>query len=158
MELNGSHELNQPPEVVWTALFDTATLAGAIPGCEHLEQTSDNAFVATVKLKIGPVSAKFKGDVELSEMVPPQSCVLSGKGSGGIAGFAKGSARVLLEPRGGGTVLTYTADAALGGKLAALGSRLIQSTANKLANEFFTNFSQALNGEGEKKAASEKAD
>jgi len=160
MELNGTHELNQPPEVVWTALFDPATLAGAIPGCEHLEQTGDNAFAATVKLKIGPVSARFKGDVELSQMVPPQSCVLSGKGSGGIAGFAKGSAKVLLEPCNGGTTLTYTADAALGGKLASLGSRLIQSTANKLAHEFFTNFSQALNGagEGEKEEAGEKVE
>lgn len=150
MELNGTHELNQPPEVVWAALFDAATLAGAIPGCEQLDQTGENAFVATVKLKIGPVSARFKGDVALSDMVPPHSCVLSGKGSGGIAGFAKGLASVRLEPQNGGTVLTYTADAALGGKLASLGSRLIQSTANKLANEFFTNFSQALNGEAEK--------
>lgn len=145
MELNGTHELNQPPEVVWAALFDAGILADAIPGCEQLDQTGENAFVATVKLKIGPVSARFKGDVALSEMVPPQSCVLSGKGSGGIAGFAKGSASVRLEPQNGGTVLTYTADAALGGKLATLGSRLIQSTANKLANEFFTNFSRALN-------------
>ncbi len=148
MELTGTHELSQPPEVVWAALFDPTVLKGAIPGCEDLDQTGENAFTATVKLKIGPVSARFKGDVELSEMVPPQSCLLSGKGSGGIAGFAKGSARVELTPQGGGTVLTYTADAALGGKLASLGSRLIQSSANKLANEFFTNFSQALNGEG----------
>ena len=155
MELTGTHELNQPPEVVWAALFDPATLRDAIPGCEVLDQTDDNAFAATVKLKIGPVSARFKGDVELSEMVPPHSCLLSGKGSGGIAGFAKGSARVELMPREGGTVLTYTADAALGGKLASLGSRLIQSTANKLANEFFTNFSQALNGETDASAQAE---
>jgi carbon monoxide dehydrogenase subunit G len=144
MELTGRHELTQPPEVVWAGLFDAATLAESIPGCEELDQTSDTTFAATVKLKIGPVSAKFKGDVELSEMVAPRSCVLSGRGSGGMAGFAKGSARVELAAENGGTILTYTADAALGGRLASLGSRLIQSTANKLANEFFTNFSQAL--------------
>ncbi|MCW5712018.1 carbon monoxide dehydrogenase subunit G [Shinella sp.] len=145
MELIGTHELDLPPEVVWAALFNPAVLKGAIPGCEELVQTGENSFAATVKLKIGPVSARFKGDVELSDMVPPQSCVLSGKGSGGIAGFAKGAAKVELVPKDGGTVLTYTADAALGGKLASLGSRMIQSTANKLANEFFTSFSQALN-------------
>lgn len=151
MELTGQHQLNQPPEVVWAALFDSAVLAAAIPGCEDLTQTTDTAFAATVKLKIGPVSARFKGDVDLSEMDAPRSCLLSGKGSGGIAGFAKGSARVALTPHEGGTLLTYTADAALGGKLAALGSRLIQATANKLANEFFTSFSRVLN-ESEAKA------
>lgn len=145
MELTGTHKLNLPPEVVWSALFEPDVLKGAIPGCEGLEQIGENSFAATVKLKIGPVSARFKGDVELSDMVPPRSCVLSGKGSGGIAGFAKGSAKVELVPQDGGTVLTYTAEAALGGKLASLGSRMIQSTANKLANEFFTSFSQTLN-------------
>ncbi|MFD1952289.1 CoxG family protein [Sphingomonas arantia] len=144
MELTGRHELTQPPEIVWAGLFDPAMLAESIPGCEELEQTSDTTFAAVLKLKIGPVCAKFKGDVELSDMVEPLSCMLSGRGSGGMAGFAKGSARVELTPENGGTVLTYTADAALGGKLASLGSRLIQSTANKLANEFFTNFGAAL--------------
>lgn len=155
MELTGTHELNQPPEVVWAALFDPEILQGAIPGCEQLEQTDENAFAATVKVKIGPVGARFKGEVELSEMVPAQSCLLSGKGSGGIAGFAKGTARVELVPQGAGTVLTYTADAALGGKLASLGSRLIQSTANKLANEFFTNFSGVLNGASDTRTKTE---
>jgi carbon monoxide dehydrogenase subunit G len=147
MELTGRHELDQPPEVVWAALFDPAILAASIPGCEELDQTGENTFVATLKLKIGPVSARFKGNVELSDMVAPHSCVLSGQGSGGMAGFAKGSARVELLPENGGTILTYTADAAPGGKLASLGSRLIQSTANKLANEFFTKFGLALNGQ-----------
>lgn len=145
MELTGTHQLDQPPEIVWAALFDSAVLAEAIPGCTALEQTADNAFAATVKVKIGPVSAQFKGDVEISDINAPRSCVLTGKGSGGVAGFAKGSARVELEPADGGTILRYTADAALGGKLASLGSRLIQSSANKLAQEFFTNFSQKLN-------------
>ncbi len=144
MELTGTHTLSQPPEIVWAGLFDATMLAESIPGCEDLDQTSDTTFAATVKLKIGPVSAKFKGDVELSDIVEPQSCLLSGKGSGGMAGFAKGSARLELLAENGGTILTYTADAALGGKLASLGSRLIQSTANKLANEFFTNFGEAL--------------
>ncbi|MBZ4691427.1 MAG: hypothetical protein JG765_2678 [Cereibacter sp.] len=150
MELNGTHDLSQPPEVVWAALFEPEVLKAAIPGCEQLEKTGESAFAATVKLKIGPVSARFKGDVELSEMAPPHSCLLSGKGSGGIAGFAKGSARVELVAQEGGTRLTYVADAALGGKLASLGSRLIQSSANKLAQEFFTSFSAALNGVDEK--------
>ncbi|KAA0972186.1 carbon monoxide dehydrogenase subunit G [Aureimonas fodinaquatilis] len=145
MELTGTHQLDQPPEVVWAALFDSAVLAEAIPGCTALEQTADNAFAATVKLKIGPVSAQFKGDVEISDINAPHSCLLTGKGSGGVAGYAKGSARVELEPAEGGTILRYTADAALGGKLASLGSRLIQSTTNKLAQEFFTNFSHRLN-------------
>lgn len=145
MELTGSHSLTQPPETVWRALFDPEVLARAIPGCETLAQTSDDAFAATVKLKIGPVSARFKGEVELADKEPPFACTLSGKGSGGIAGFAKGAARVTLAPEGTGTVLSYTAEAALGGKLAALGSRLIQATAAKLADEFFTRFADVLN-------------
>lgn len=145
MELTGSHSLSQAPEAVWRALFDPAVLARAIPGCEALDQTSDDAFAATVKLKVGPVSARFKGEVELSDKEPPFACTLSGKGSGGIAGFARGSARVTLSRQGDGTLLSYSADAALGGKLAALGSRLIQATAAKLADEFFTRFAEILN-------------
>lgn len=145
MELTGSRSLSQPSEVVWRSLFDPAVLARAIPGCEALEQTADDVFAATVKLKVGPVSARFKGEVELSDKEPPFACTLSGKGSGGIAGFAKGTAWLTLEPSGEGTVLTYSAEAALGGKLAALGSRLIQATAAKLADEFFTRFAEVLN-------------
>ncbi|WP_249762069.1 CoxG family protein [Falsihalocynthiibacter arcticus] len=115
MELQGTQPLSATPDQVWTALFDRDVLERAIPGCESLEQTSDTSFSAVVKLKIGPVSARFKGDVELSDIDPGKSCTLSGKGSGGIAGFAKGAARMTLTPEGGGTVLDYTADVAIGG-------------------------------------------
>jgi uncharacterized protein len=144
MELVGTKILEATPDVVWQALFDRAVLEQAIPGCESLEQTSDTTFVAVVKLKIGPVSARFKGEVELSDIDPHKSCTLSGKGSGGIAGFAKGAARVSLAPDGTVTVLNYTADVAVGGKLAALGNRLIASTAQKLTDEFFANFTNVL--------------
>ncbi|NRB17039.1 MAG: carbon monoxide dehydrogenase subunit G [Rhodobacteraceae bacterium] len=149
MELLGSQNLAATPDQVWAALFDRDVLEQAIPGCESLEQTSDTSFVAVVKLKIGPVSARFKGEIELSDIDPGKSCTLSGKGSGGIAGFAKGAARVTLTPEGDYTVLDYTADVAVGGKLAALGNRLIKSTAKKLTGEFFANFTKALTGEEE---------
>lgn len=146
MELTGTYSLPLPPEAVWAALFDRDILARAIPGCEELEQTSDTSFTATVKLKIGPVSARFKGDVELSDIEAPNSCTLSGKGSGGVAGFAKGAARVTLEPEGEGTRLSYTAEAAIGGKLASLGGRLIRSSAQKLSEQFFSTFTAILTG------------
>lgn len=148
MELEGTETLNATPEAVWRALFDRAVLERSIPGCETLEQTSDTEFSAVVKLKIGPVAARFKGEVELSDIDPLRACTLSGKGSGGIAGFAKGDARVTLEAVGGVTILTYRAQAAVGGKLAALGSRLIKSTAQKLAGEFFANFALVLQTAG----------
>ncbi|MEH6834900.1 MULTISPECIES: CoxG family protein [Falsihalocynthiibacter] len=153
MELQGTQPLSATPDQVWTALFDRDVLERAIPGCESLEQTSDTSFSAVVKLKIGPVSARFKGDVELSDIDPGKSCTLSGKGSGGIAGFAKGAARMTLTPEGDGTVLDYTADVAIGGKLAALGNRLIKATAQKLTSEFFANFTTALTGEAKEPAA-----
>ncbi|MEY8120224.1 CoxG family protein [Falsihalocynthiibacter sp. BN13B15] len=153
MELQGTQPLSATPDQVWTALFDRDVLERAIPGCESLEQTSDTSFSAVVKLKIGPVSARFKGDVELSDIDPGKSCTLSGKGSGGIAGFAKGAARMTLTPEGDGTVLDYTADVAIGGKLAALGNRLIKATAQKLTGEFFANFTTALTGEAKEPAA-----
>lgn len=153
MELEGTEILNASPQKVWRALFDRAVLERAIPGCETLEQTSDTEFAAFVKLKVGPVTARFKGEVVLSDIEPLKSCTLSGKGSGGIAGFAKGSAHVKLVAEGDTTVLTYKADAAVGGKLAALGSRLIKATAQKLASEFFANFSAALSEQPEEQAA-----
>lgn len=150
MELNGTHDLSQPPEVVWAALFEPEVLKAAIPGCEQLEKTGESAFAATVKLKIGPVSARFKGDVELSEMAPPHTCLLSGKSSGGIAGFAKGSARVELVAQEGGTWLTYVADAALGGQARLARQQADPVQRQQLVQEFFTSFSAALNGVDEK--------
>lgn len=153
MELEGRQPLAATPDQVWSALFDRDVLAQAIPGCESLEQTSDTSFKAVVKLKIGPVSARFKGEVELSDIEVGKSCILSGKGTGGIAGFAKGSAKVTLTPEGADTILDYTADVSVGGKLAALGNRLIKATATKLTGEFFANFDRALTGEEETPAA-----
>lgn len=152
MELEGSQELAATPAEVWQALFDRDILEQAIPGCESLEQNSETSFSAVVKLKIGPVSARFKGNVELSDIVPGASCTLSGKGSGGIAGFAKGDARVTLTSEGNVATLDYKADVTVGGKLAALGNRLIKSTAQKLTAEFFSNFTTALAGETEETA------
>lgn len=149
MQLAGVHHLDKPPAQVWAALFDTETLAAAIPGCEALEQIDENSFAATVKLKIGPVSARFKGTVEISDINAPYSCTLSGKGNGGIAGFATGSAQVLLASEDDMTVLTYSAEAAVGGKLAALGNRMLKTTADRLANEFFANFAKLVSGHAE---------
>lgn len=144
MELEGTQILHATPQAVWQALFDRAVLEQAIPGCESLEQKSETEFAAVVRLKVGPVSARFQGEVTLTELEPFSACTLSGKGSGGIAGFAKGTARITLVAEGDVTVLSYRADAAVGGKLAALGNRLIKATAQKLAGEFFAAFGALL--------------
>jgi len=127
---------------VWAKLNDPEVLKACIPGCEELERTEDNGFRATAKMKVGPVSARFKGKVTLSDLDPPNGYTISGEGQGGAAGFAKGGAKVRLEPADGGavTVLHYTADAQIGGKLAQIGSRLVEGTAKKLADEFFAAF------------------
>lgn len=144
MELTGRYELDAPPEVIWDALFDPEILAASIPGCEDLAAEGPAAYTATIKLKVGPVSARFKGNVEICDAQPCESCRITGKGSGGIAGIAQGSSFVEFEATETGTVLTYTADAKVGGKLAALGSRLIVSTSRKLADQFFSNFATHL--------------
>jgi uncharacterized protein len=134
---------------VWARLNDAETLKASIPGCESLEKLSDTELQAVAKVKIGPVSARFKGKVNLSDMDPPNSYRISGQGDGGIAGFAKGGANVqLAEADGGGTRLSYDVDAQVGGKIAQLGGRLIDATAKKLADEFFANFAKALGGAG----------
>jgi carbon monoxide dehydrogenase subunit G len=130
---------------VWARLNDAETLKAAIPGCESLDKLSDTEMQAVAKIRIGPVSARFKGKVNLTDLDPPNSYRISGQGEGGIAGFAKGGANVrLTDAEGGGTKLSYDVDAQVGGKIAQLGSRLIDSTAKKLADEFFTNFAKAL--------------
>ncbi|MFG6637814.1 CoxG family protein [Sulfitobacter sp. 1A12126] len=144
MELTGRYELDAPPEVVWDALFHPDVLAASIPGCESLQAEGPATYAATVKLKVGPVSARFKGNVEIVDAEPCRSCRITGKGSGGIAGVAHGASLVALEATATGTVLTYTADAKVGGKLASLGSRLIESTSRKLADQFFSNFATHL--------------
>ena len=151
MELKQSQDIPLPIDEVWAALNDAEILAKAIPGCQELNQVSDTELTTKVKLKIGPVSATFTGEVTLSELNPPHSYVISGSGKGGVAGGATGSARVDLEPieDGAATRLTYEVKAAVTGKIAQLGSRLIESTAKKLATKFFTDFISVLSPEAD---------
>jgi carbon monoxide dehydrogenase subunit G len=146
MDMTGQYRIPAPREQVWAALNDPAMLKASLPGCETLEKLSDREFAATVIAKVGPVKAKFNGNVTLSNLNPPEGYTISGEGKGGAAGFAKGGADVRLTEDGDITVLTYTAKADVGGKLAQLGSRLIDGTAKKMADEFFDNFSQQVAG------------
>ncbi len=149
MDMNGSYRIPASRETVWAALNDPEVLKECIPGCEKLEMTSPTEMTATVTSKIGPVKAKFNGAVTLENMNPPESYTIAGEGKGGVAGFAKGSADVSLAEDGAETVLTYTARAQVGGKLAQLGSRLIDSTARKMADDFFGKFTEKVGGGGE---------
>ena len=145
--MSGEVVLPAGKAAVWAALNDAETLKASIPGCESLEKLSDTELQAVAKVKIGPVSARFKGKVNLGDIDAPNSYRISGQGDGGIAGFAKGGANVrLADSDGGGTRLSYDVDAQVGGKIAQLGGRLIDSTAKKLAEEFFANFARALGG------------
>nr|MEC9422013.1 carbon monoxide dehydrogenase subunit G [Pseudomonadota bacterium] len=144
MDMSGSHRIPAKRETVWQALNDPDVLRACIPGCESLEKTSDTEMTAAVTSKIGPVKAKFKGEVTLENINPPESYTISGEGKGGVAGFAKGSADVKLTEEGDETILSYEAKAQVGGKLAQLGSRLIDSTAKKMAEDFFTKFSEMV--------------
>ena len=144
MTMNGEYQLPAPQQTVWEALNDPAVLKACIPGCESLDKTSDNGFQAVATIKIGPVKAKFKGSVTLSDIDPPNGYKISGQGEGGVAGFAKGGANVKLAPKDGGTLLSYTVEAQIGGKLAQLGQRLINGAAKKVADDFFGNFAKAV--------------
>ncbi|GAA3841030.1 carbon monoxide dehydrogenase subunit G [[Pseudomonas] carboxydohydrogena] len=146
MEMNGSERIAASKEAVWAALNDPAILQQCIPGCQKLEKTSDNEMTATVTLKVGPVKASFNGKVMLTDIDAPNSYRITGEGAGGVAGFAKGGANVRLEQDADITVLHYDVDAQVGGKIAQLGSRLIDSTAKKLAGEFFTKFGNVVTG------------
>ncbi len=144
MEMTGEYKIAAPRSKVWEALNDPETLAKCIPGCQELNKDSDTELSATVKSKVGPVSATFTGKVTISDIDPPNGYRISGEGSGGVAGFAKGGAEVKLADDGDDTVLTYVADAQVGGKLAQIGSRLIDSTAKKMAKEFFGKFAEEV--------------
>ena len=144
MDITGEHRIAAPREKVWAALFDVETLKLCIPGCQELEQTSPTSFAAKIQLKVGPVSATFAGTVELLDIDRPNGCRIVGQGNGGIAGFAKGGSQVTLVEDGNGTVLSYDAKAEIGGKLAALGGRLVQATSRKLADQFFSAFTDHL--------------
>jgi hypothetical protein len=146
MTMNGEVQLAASRQAVWDKLNDPAVLKACIPGCEELEKTDDHGFRAVAKMKVGPVSARFKGKVNLSDLDPPNGYRISGEGEGGVAGFAKGGATVKLSDKDGGTLLSYDVEAQIGGKLAQLGQRLINGAAKKLADEFFSNFAKAVQG------------
>ena len=153
MDMSGSYVIPAGKQAVWDGLNDVDILRQAIPGCEEINKLSDTELEATVSAKVGPVKAKFKGAVTLSEMDPPNGYRISGEGKGGAAGFAKGGAKVSLADADGGTELTYTVDASVGGKLAQIGGRLIDSTAKKMADDFFTRFSELVAQPAETPAA-----
>ena len=140
MEIKGEYRIAASREKVFAALNDVAVLQACIPGCESLEKSSDTEMKAKVRMRIGPVSASFTGKVTLSDLDPPNGYKISGEGQGGAAGFAKGGAVVTLREDGADTVLNYNVDAQVGGKIAQVGARLIDGTARKLADEFFSKF------------------
>lgn len=147
MDMTDTRQLDAPREVVWAALTSPEVLRACVPGCTELTGSAEDGFDATVVQKVGPVKATFKGRVVLSDMTHLETLTLTGEGKGGAAGFAKGGARVRLTPTdGGGTQLDYDLDAKVGGKLAQLGSRIIDGFAKKMADQFFSNFQSAVEG------------
>jgi carbon monoxide dehydrogenase subunit G len=144
MTMSGEYELPAARETVWQKLNDPEVLKACIPGCEELEVTAENEFRAVATTKIGPVKARFKGRVRLTDLDPPYGYRISGEGEGGVAGFAKGGATVALSSTENGTKLTYNVEAQIGGKLAQLGQRLINGAAKKMADDFFERFRVAV--------------
>src|SRR5437899_2779614 len=144
MDMNGEYRIAAPRQRVWEALNDPEVLHRCIPGCEEIVKQSDVEWTAKVTAKVGPVKAKFAGKVTLSDLDPPNGYTITGEGTGGAAGFAKGGAAVKLTDQGAGTVLSYTVKAQVGGKLAQIGSRLIDGASRKLADEFFACFAAML--------------
>ena len=146
MDMTGEYRVQAPRSKVWQALNDPDILKQCIPGCEEIEKLSDTEMTAKVRAKVGPVSARFAGKVTLSELDPPNGYKISGEGSGGAAGFAKGGATVHLTDDGDGTRMSYTVEAQIGGKLAQIGSRLIDATSRKMADDFFKRFAEVVGG------------
>ncbi len=144
--IEGEERIAAPIDKVWAALNDPEVLKEAIPGCQNLDMKSPTEMAATVVLKIGPIKATFNGEVTLKNLNPPHSYTIQGEGKGGIAGFAKGGADVTLTEDGADTILKYAAKADVGGKIAQLGSRLIESTSKKLAGQFFSTFGEKVGG------------
>ncbi len=144
MDMTGEHRINLPQALVWRALNDPDILKASIPGCEDLVREGDNKFKGRIAASVGPVRAKFSGEASLSEIDPPNGYVLTGNGSGGAAGMAKGSVSVRLTADGEATILRFEAKAQVAGKLAQIGSRLVDMAAKKMADEFFTNFATQL--------------
>ena len=158
MEMSGSRIINADPQTVWAALLNPDVLKACVPGCTEMAGNADDGYEATVVQKVGPVKATFKGRVVMDDMVAPDSLTMSGEGKGGAAGFAKGGAKVRLAPAEGGTELSYDVEAKVGGKLAQLGSRIIDGFAKKMADEFFNRFKEAVEGPAEPELADADAD
>lgn len=137
MKISGERTIPATPEAVWALMLDPQTLREAIAGCESLEKVSDTGFEAAVTIKVGPVKAKFAGKVDLSDLDPPRACTLTGQGSGGVAGFAKGNATITLSPAAGGCLLVYDGTVDIGGKIASLGDRLFRGVVEKNVSYFF---------------------
>ena len=146
MKMNGEIRVPTDRETVWRALNDPEVLKDCLPGCQEIEKTSETEMTATLVIKVGPVKATFAGGVTLSDLDPPNGYTISGQGQGGAAGFASGEAKVRLVADGGETVVHYDVDAKVGGKLAQIGSRLIDSTAKKLSKQFFDSLAEKLGG------------
>ena len=144
MDMTGERRIEAPRQTVWQALNDPVVLKASIPGCETLEKLSDTDMKATAAVKIGPIAARFSGAVHLSDLDPPNSYTIGGEGQGGVAGFAKGGAKVRLEDAGAATLLRYEVHAQVGGKIAQLGARLIDASAKQMADAFFDRFSKEV--------------
>jgi len=144
MQLEDTRVIGAPRDEVWAAILNPDVLMACIPGCESLTGAPETGFEAVVVQKVGPVKARFTGTVTLSDIVPGEGLTITGEGKGGPAGFAKGGARVRFEAEGEGTRLSYSVEASVGGKLAQLGSRIIDGFARKLADEFFQRFQDAV--------------
>jgi carbon monoxide dehydrogenase subunit G len=153
MDMTGERRIPAPRGKVWDALNDPAILKASIPGCNSLEKTSNTEMTASASVKIGPISARFSGKVELSDIDPPNGYTISGEGQGGVAGFAKGGAKVTLADDGPGTLLSYDVKAQVGGKIAQLGARLIDASAKQMADAFFDRFTALLTPAPEPAAA-----
>lgn len=153
MQLADSRFIAASPDRVWTAILDPEMLKACIPGCESMTGSAEEGYEAVVVQKVGPVSARFTGLVKLSDITPGQAVTISGEGKGGAAGFAKGGAKVTLAAEEGGTRLAYEVDASVGGKIAQLGSRIIDGFAKKMADQFFERFQDAVEGPKEPELA-----
>ena len=158
MQLSDSRDIHAAPETVWAAILNPEVLKDCVPGCESMTGSVADGFEAVVVQKVGPVKARFTGLVKLSDIVEGRSLTISGEGKGGPAGFARGGAKVALEPIPEGTRLSYEVEAAVGGKIAQLGSRIIDGFAKKMADEFFTRFQTAVEGPTPEDAPAEAAE
>jgi len=155
MEMTGEQRIAAPRQRVWEALNDPEVLRACIPGCQSLDRNGDNGFTAVAEVKIGPIGARFKGNVTLNDLDPPNGYTIEGSGNGGVAGNAKGAAKVRLSDDAGGTLVSYDVDAQVGGRMAQLGGPIIDATAKQLAGKFFSRFGEIVSGEATAAPATE---